>query len=379
LNRNSDGEYCDYQIYLPGLLEMIMDSYERVTRTLNHQESDRIPRSDSYWPEVVPQWRNEGLPADANVSEIFDFDIVGAGWANSQAKPGFTETIEENDQWITRKDGNGAILRYWKNKSGTPEHVGFTVNSRESWAAHKRELLSVPISKRVDAKGAFERMRQARQKHRWFCWAGVECFEIAKDVLGHEQLCIAMAEDPEWAKDVFDTKTDVAINVLNYLEASGLKFDGAWIYGDIAFNTAPFCSPAMYRELVMPAHKRHVGWFKERGLPVIYHTDGNFTPLIPSMLEIGIDCFQPLEAKAGMDVRNLKRNFGNAVSFMGNIDATVLLTNDHEKIEAEVASKIPAAKAGGGYIYHSDHSIPPGVTWQTYQFVMQLVDRYGAY
>lgn len=356
-----------------------MDSHERVNRTLKHKEADRIPRADSYWPEVVPQWHKEGLSKDANVSDLFDFDIVGAGWNNSQAKPGFTETIEENEQSITRKDGNGAILRYWKGKSGTPEHIGFTVNSRETWGVLKRDLLAAPISQRVDANGALQRMKYARQNRRWFCWAGVECFEIAKDVLGHEQLCVAMAEDPEWAKDVFDTETAVAIEALNHLERSGLVFDGAWIYGDIAFNHAPFCSPQMYRDLVMPAHQRQVGWFKDRGLPVIYHTDGNFHPLIPPMLEIGIDCFQPLEAKAGMDVRDLKRRFGNNASFMGNIDATVLLTNDREMIEAEVASKIPMAKIGGGYIYHSDHSIPPGVTWQTYQFLMSLVEKHGRY
>ena len=49
------------------------------------------------------------------------------------------------------------------------------------------------------------------------------------------------------------------------------------------------------------------------------------------------------------------------------------------RIEAEVAAKLPIAKAGGGYIYHSDHSIAPGVRWESYQFLMELVDRYGSY
>ena len=64
---------------------------------------------------------------------------------------------------------------------------------------------------------------------------------------------------------------------------------------------------------------------------------------------------------------------------MGNIDVTVLSTGDRERIEEEVGGKISMAKRGGGYIYHSDHSVPPGVTWETYRFVMELVEEYGAY
>jgi uroporphyrinogen decarboxylase len=188
-----------------------------------------------------------------------------------------------------------------------------------------------------------------------------------------------MADDPDWVRDIFETETQIAIQVLDYLAAGGIEFDGAWMYGDIAFNTAPFCSPSMYRELVMPSHLRHIGWFKQRGLPLIFHTDGNFQPLIPGLLEAGVDCFQPLEAKAGMDVRQLKGQFGARVSWMGNIDAMVLLTNDPALIEKEVVSKLSVAMPHGGYIYHSDHSIPPGVTWETYQFLMKLVEKHGSY
>jgi uroporphyrinogen-III decarboxylase len=97
------------------------------------------------------------------------------------------------------------------------------------------------------------------------------------------------------------------------------------------------------------------------------------------MLEIGIDCFQPLEAKAGMDLRELKPKYGDRASWMGNIDIMKLITNDFALIEAEVSSKIPMAMKGGGYIYHSDHSIAPGVKWETYLHLMKLVDVYGKY
>ena len=97
------------------------------------------------------------------------------------------------------------------------------------------------------------------------------------------------------------------------------------------------------------------------------------------LIDAGVDCFQPLEAKAHMDIRELKPQYGARVSWMGNIDVMVLITNDRARIEAEVVSKLPIAKAGGGYIYHSDHSIAPGVRWESYQFLMELLDHYGSY
>jgi uroporphyrinogen decarboxylase len=352
---------------------------ERVALALAHQEADRIPRTDSFWPETIPLWQQQGFEVGNDIYDYFDFDICGAGWTTHEAEPGFLATVEETDEWWTRKDGNGAILRYWKHKSGTPEHIAFSIDTRDKWERHKAQMLAAPPGSRVDTWSALRRMYEARAKGRWLCWTGVEAYETAKDIFGHYLLSIIMAEDPDWARDIFDTEAEIAVRVLNHLEASGLRFDGAWIYGDIAYNHAPFFSPRMYRQQIMPAHARQIGWFKDRGLPVIYHTDGDFRLIMPMLIDIGVDCFQPLEAKAHMDVRELKPAVGDRVTLMGNIDIMVLITNDRQAIEQEVASKIPLAKQGGGYIYHSDHSIPPGVKWETYVFLMELVEKYGKY
>ena len=63
----------------------------------------------------------------------------------------------------------------------------------------------------------------------------------------------------------------------------------------------------------------------------------------------------------------------------GNIDIMVLATNDRDMIENEVRAKLAAGMQCRGYVFHSDHSVPPSVSWPTYQFVRQLVDRHGSY
>ncbi len=64
---------------------------------------------------------------------------------------------------------------------------------------------------------------------------------------------------------------------------------------------------------------------------------------------------------------------------MGGIDVRLMSMDDPRWIEEEIESKFQVAKKGGGYIYHSDHSIPKDVSFQQYQRVMELVKRYGDY
>ncbi len=104
---------------------------ERVNLAIAHQEGDRVPRSESFWTETIPLWHQQGLDPCADVADLFDYDIAGGGWVSHEAQPGFLVTLEETDNWWTRRDGDGAILRYWKHRSGTPEHVGFTVQTRD--------------------------------------------------------------------------------------------------------------------------------------------------------------------------------------------------------------------------------------------------------
>jgi uroporphyrinogen decarboxylase len=96
-------------------------------------------------------------------------------------------------------------------------------------------------------------------------------------------------------------------------------------------------------------------------------------------METGFDCLQPIEVKAGNDLLELKRLYGERLAFMGGIDVRAMADSDPAAIEREIATKVPVMKKGGGYIYHSDHSIPDNVSYQQYGLVRELVARYGQY
>ncbi len=114
------------------------------------------------------------------------------------------------------------------------------------------------------------------------------------------------------------------------------------------------------------------------GLPVIYHGCGNVKAIFPDFIEMGIESYNPLEAKAGMDVLDLRRHYGQAIGFCGNSNIQVWETGDRAAIRREVLRKLNAAK-GGGYIFQSDHSVSSAVSGLTYDYIIQLVRQYGTY
>ena len=135
----------------------------------------------------------------------------------------------------------------------------------------------------------------------------------------------------------------------------------------------------MYRELLFPAHRRLFQWAHERKLPVILHSDGLVEPLLPDLIEAGIDCLQPLEVKAGMDLLRVKRRFGDRIALIGGMDARVLETNDLAAVRAELEAKLPGAMAGGGYVLQVDHSVSNLVDYSTYKFFVETGLRLGSY
>ena len=114
------------------------------------------------------------------------------------------------------------------------------------------------------------------------------------------------------------------------------------------------------------------------GLPVIYHGCGNVKTIFADYIEMGVDSYNPLEAKAGMDVVELRREYGHRIGFCGNSNMQVWETGDRDAIRREVLRKLNAAK-GGGYIFQSDHSVSSSVSGQTYDYIVKLVREYGKY
>lgn len=223
-------------------------------------------------------------------------------------------------------------------------------------------------------------MRQAAaDEGRFFCWSGVNCFELMHPVCGHEYMLLGMATDPDWVYDMAMTYAETTIALQEILfEAEGLP-DGIWYYEDMGFKERPFMSPAMYRQIIQPAHRLTIDFAHSLGLPVIMHSCGFVEPLLPDVVEAGIDCLQVMEVKAGMDPLRIKQQFGDRIALFGGMDARNLVANDRQAIAEELDGKIPALMQDSGYILHSDHSIPTTTEYDTYRYFVDEGLRLGTY
>jgi len=175
------------------------------------------------------------------------------------------------------------------------------------------------------------------------------------------------------------TLAELIIVTAELMMNNGFKFDGAYLSNDMGYRNGLLFSPDSYRKTHYEADRLLYGYFHSKGLKTILHSCGNVTELVPLLIEVGLDCLQPLEVKAGMDVITLKEKYGDKIAFMGNIDVRLMADEDPAKIEEEIKKKFEVAKRNGGYIYHSDHSIPNNVSFQHYCRVMELVKKYGVY
>lgn len=356
-----------------------LTSRERVNRMMERRDHDRIPRHETFWEDTIKRWQGEGLVRDHHaVLDLLGSDFGWLCWCWPAPFPGSETVVSEDAYTRVTRDNRGKLVRYWKNKCGTPEHLGFECETRGIWETKFKPAL-LKNWMQVDPGEIKTLFDRCRAEGKWTYLSGVEPFEETRALMGDEISMIAMAEDPEWVKDVAATCTDVSLRNFDAALATGIRPDGLWIYGDMAFKSSTVCSPAMYRELIWPQHKRMADWAHAHGMKLIYHTDGDVNAVMDLYVEAGFDCLQPLECKAGMDVRALCPRYGDRLSFFGNIDVMKMITNDLAVIEEEIISKFAAGKAVRSYAYHSDHSVPPQVSWNTYIEIIRMLDRHGNY
>ena len=371
---------------------MGLTSKERFDRILKHQPVDRVGLFEVFWRETVQRWSAEGHFARPEmVSDHFGLDVRRTGgeitpgdyhivnlMANLDAGE---QLVEETESAKLVRDGNGALLRWLKDGSGAPEHVDFAVRDRRSWEEHIRPYLLDERS--YERRLNFDSYRAVRAKcardERFMTCGVIGAFDRMSPMCGHEHLLAGMALDPDWVTEMADLYATLTVHLLEILfEREGLP-DGLWVWDDLGFKNRPFMSPAMYRQMLYPAHKKLFDFAHGRGLPVVLHCDGYVEALVPSLIEAGINCLQPIEIKAGMDLLKLKKRFGEQIALIGGMDERVLETNDRRAVEAQLLEKLPAAMAGSGYVLQVDHSVSPLVNYETYRYFVERGLEIGTY
>ena len=352
-----------------------MTSHERFRRMFDHREADRVPVIDGPWGATVERWHREGMPTDVSYVDFFDLDrVAGIGVDNS---PRFeAKVLEETDEYRITTTSFGATEKNWKHAASTPEHIDFIVKGPDEWRMAKERM--TPSRDRVNWEHLKTHYPTWRERGYWVqagLWYG---FDVTHSrMVGTERTLIAMATDPEWIADTWNHMLDLDIALLDMVWDAGYRFDAVVWPDDMGYKYRQFFSVEMYRELLRPAHQRAIDWAHSKGAVAELHSCGNINPLVPELIDMGLDGLNPLEVKAGMDPVALKRDYGDRLLFHGGINA--VLWDDIDAITAEMRRVVPALKQGGGYIFSSDHSVPSSVSLANFRAITDLAKELGSY
>jgi len=350
-------------------------SRERILAAMEHRETDRVAITESIWGSTVARWRQEGLPQDESPQSYFGLELAGTPVDLSfQLEP---RSIEETDRYVIRATEYGRVQKSWKGRASTPQLLDFPVKTRQDWEAYRSHLQW--NDSRVKWDEALEANRMARAEGHFIQFGGRVGYQAVTTFAPCETIWIAMIDDPEWITDMITTVTDLTVVAFEEMLGRGFEFDGVMCSDDLGYRNGTFFSTDMFRRFVMPVHQRYCDLAHARGLKAQLHSCGNVMAFVPSIIECGYDALNPLEVKAGMDLIQMKKDFGEQLCLVGGIDILAMSHPDPSVIEEEIRTKVTTAKKGGGYIFHSDHSIPDSVSFEQYRRVVDLALKYGAY
>jgi uroporphyrinogen decarboxylase len=365
---------------------------DRMNKALRHQEPDRVPVSDFFWSSFVERWRREfGLPPDADLYRYYDLDwVVTLPNMDPHIKP--FEILRQTPEEVVVRTGFEAVIRK-KFDYPMPAFLAFETDTLEKLEAFpfddpwdERRFFSAGDNQIAGVGDSFERNSPAwietvKKWHPDFPVYGSVCeaHEMLWRIIGSENVLLWIGLYPDRMARVIERIHEFNLELLRAeIRAGGGLLDGIVIWGDVAYHKGTLFSPEYWRKHFKPGVKAMVELCHQHGLPVIYHGCGNVSRIFEDFIEIGVDAYNPLEAKTGLDVVELRRRYGHRIAFCGNMDVRLWAEAPPEELERVVLYKLNAAK-GGGYIFQSDHSVPSNVPPASYDFVVRLVRERGRY
>lgn len=363
-----------------------------MTKSLRHEEADRVPVSDFFWGSFLDRWRQElGLSPETDIYRYYDLDWqVTVPNSDPHVKP--FEVLEQSDAHVVIRTGFEAVIRK-QFADPMPAFLHFDTDTMEKLAAFRfddpwddRRYFSAGDSQIAGVGDGFVRNSPAwvdtvKSLHPDFPVYGSVCEgqETLWRIIGSPNVMLWIGLYPDELGRFIERIGEFALGVTKaQIHAAGGRLDGMVIWGDVAYTRDLFFSPEYWRRYFKPIVQAIVDECHSHGLPVIYHGCGNVRRIFGDFIEMGVDAYNPLEAKAGMDVVELRRQYGHRIGFCGNLDVTTWANGTREEITGMVLHKLNAAK-GGGYIVQSDHSVPGNISGENYEHVIRLVRRYGKY
>jgi uroporphyrinogen decarboxylase len=328
-----------------------MQHKERVTAALKRRPADRVPVFMWFHPQTTDHLAEVLEIPGAYVGEAMGNDVQQTWVNNNYAMEGITHAHDGEghvDVW-----GIHWVKQYFFNQIS---HYPLAGAAPEQVLAYAFPMAHIPdLMRQMDAV--------ASRRAEFFIGCDVSpcAFEMYWRLRGMEDAMVDMAARPELAATLLGRCADFAVALAEQACAQ-YTLDWLWTGDDVASQQGMMISPAMWRRLIKPHLKRVFAVGQRHGLPIAYHCCGALRPIIPDLIEMGLDVLNPIQgSSAGMDPYTLKTEFGERLAFMGGVDTQGFLPFASEtevrRMTADLIEHMTAG--GGGYILAASHTIPP--------------------
>ncbi|MFW5769701.1 MAG: uroporphyrinogen decarboxylase family protein, partial [Spirochaetota bacterium] len=298
---------------------------DRMNKTLRHEEADRVPVSDFFWGGFLERWKRElDLPSDADPYSYYDLDwIVTIPNMDPHIKQ--FEILKDNEEEVTVKTGYEAVIRK-KFEDPMPAFVNFETDTVEKMQAFE---FDDPLDERRFFGGGDNQLAGVgdgfvRNLPPWVdtvkalypnipVYGSIcEGHEQLWRIIGSENVMLWIGLYPEELGKFIRRLGDFLVEMTKgQIEAAGGMLDGMVVWGDVAYVNGMLFSPVYWREYFKPIVKAQIEACHDAGIPVIYHGCGNATVIYEDFIEMDLDSYNPLEAKSGLDVVDLRREYGH--------------------------------------------------------------------
>ncbi len=316
------------------------------------------------------EWRAQGASEEEIALTAFGFDTVRRHFVavNTGLLGGFPEeVVEENAEYRIMRDCYGRLTKLCKGKATIPLPLSYPVTDMDSWLRIKPLYA---FSEARFAEGWLEAAWQARADGALIITGIPGGFDEPRQLLGEEALCLAYYEQPELVHDMLATMADTARCMLERV-SDALPVDVLSVHEDLAGKSGPLVGPAQIREFIHPYY--HSAWdlLSSRGAQFFHQdSDGNINAVIPAFMDAGINCMLPMEPAAGMDIVQVRQQYGSRLKLMGGIDKHVLRQTPDD-IRRELEYKLQPLMRQGGVVFSCDHRIPNGTSIQNYRYYIR--------
>lgn len=338
-----------------------MNGKERILKALRRETPDRIPTFEWFIDTGV----GKALTGSDDVVDIVEkLDVDGINIRLDYEKKSLTKETFADEWGSVRKltgDAIPAIIEYPIkdiNDSGT--YVFPDLQAPQRFASIEKALKTFGDSRAVilNIRDGFSDMR---------------------DLLGYENALVNMMVEQEAFSDLLKRVVDYNLEAARIgRERYGLEVIGTT--DDVANGDGLLMSPDTYYEMLGSAFKELFGGYKSMGYMTVKHCDGDVRPLVDFWIEAGIDCLDPIDPGANLDMGEMKKAYGDRICLKGNIDCTGnLCDGSPEDVAAEVENCIAKGGGGGGLILSSSNTIHRGVKPENYKAMLDTLHDKGRY